>query len=103
LPDATKPENKAALRDYLLANGYSAEDVAGVADHKAVVLAWKAMQFDKLQSSKPALTKRVAEAPKVVKSGTPKTQVSQASKDSYAALKKTGRGEYAAKLIESMI
>jgi hypothetical protein len=103
LPEVAKAENKAALRDYLLSNGYSEQDVAGVADHKAVVLAWKAMQFDKLQSSKPALTKRVAETPKVVKSGTPKVSTPQATKDNMAALKKTGRGEYAAKLIESMI
>lgn len=96
-------ESQAKVREYLLANGYKTEELANVTDHRAVALAWKAQQWDALQKSKPALTKRVAETPKVLKSGTPKAQAPQASKDAYASLRKTGRGEYAAKLIESMI
>jgi hypothetical protein len=89
---------------YLLKTyGYTPQDIEGVTDHRPVDMAWKAMQWDALQASKPALNKRVADAPKPVKAGPPKSQNSQADKSAYDALRKTGRGEYAAKLIEKML
>lgn len=96
-------EIKARIAEYLKAEGFSPEEIGGVTDHRSVKLAWKAAQWDALQASKPALTKKAAEAPRVVKPGTPKAQVPQAQKDTYAQLRKTGRGEYAAKLIEQML
>ena len=100
-PKAT--EAKAKVATYLKEVGFSPEEVGNVLDHRMVRVAYEAAQWRALQASKPALTKRAAEAPKVVKAGTPKAQAPQASKDAYASLRKTGRGEYAAKLIEQMI
>lgn len=101
LPEATKAESKQMLKEYLTNIGYSKEEVAGVADHRAVLLAWKAMQYDNLQKSKPALTKKVAEVPKLVKPGTnvPKSP----NKELSQTLRKTGRMADAAKLLESML
>lgn len=46
----------------------------GVTNHKAIVLARKAMLYDKLQKTKPTITKKVKAAPKIVKPGQPKGQ-----------------------------
>lgn len=100
-PKAT--EAKAKVAAYLKDIGFTPEELGSIGDHRMVKVAWEAAQWRSLQASKPALNKRVAEAPKVVKAGTPKTSTPQASKDAMQALKRTGRGEYAAKLIEQML
>lgn len=96
-------EVRAKVTEYLKAVGFSPEEIGGVTDHRSVRLAYEAAQWRALQASKPALTKRVAETPKVVKAGTPKTQTPVATQKAYDSLRKTGRGEYAAKLIEQML
>ncbi len=96
-------ETRAKVVEYLKTAGFTPEEIGNVTDARTVKLAWEAAQWRSLQNAKPALTKRAAEAPKVVKAGTVKQQAPQATKDAYTALRKTGRGEYAAKLIESMI
>lgn len=96
-------EAKSKVTEYLKKVGFTPEEIGGVTDHRSVRIAYEAAQWRALQESKPQITKRTADAPKVVKAGTPKAQAPQASKDAYANLRKTGRGEYAAKLIESML
>lgn len=96
-------EVKAKISSYLKEIGFTPEEIAGVTDHRSVRLAYEASQWRALQQSKPELTKRVADKPKVVKTGTVKSQAPQVNKDTYQALRKTGRGEYAAKLIEQML
>lgn len=96
-------EIKGKIAEYLKSSGFSPEEVGNVMDARMVKVAWEAAQWRALQASKPALTKKAAEAPRVVKTGTPKAQAPQAQKDAYAQLRKTGRGEYAAKLIENFL
>lgn len=100
-------EKKAAsvslTKSYLKDAGFSADEISNIADSRMVKVAYEAAQWRKLQQSKPALTKRVAEVPKVIKPGTNKPVAKQADRDAYANLRKTGRGEYAAKLIENML
>lgn len=96
-------EARAKVVEYLKTAGFTPEEIGNVTDARTVKLAWEAAQWRSLQNAKPALTKRAAEAPKVVKAGTVKQQAPQATKDAYASLRKTGRGEYAAKLIEQML
>lgn len=78
--------------------------VPGITDHRLVVLAQKAMLYDKLQGSKPEVTKKVKVAPKMVKPGQPKSQQEQ-QKTSLDKLKqniKTGkRGSAAEYLLAS--
>lgn len=52
----------------------------GVTNHKAIVLARKAMLYDRLQKTKPTVTKKVKTAPKIVKPGQPKGQDSAQTK-----------------------
>lgn len=94
---------KAEISAFLKSEGYTDQEISSVIDHRAVKVAWKAAQWDRLQKSSVQVSKKVAEVPKVVKAGAQKPQVRQADRDTYAQLKKTGRGEYAAKLIEQML
>lgn len=96
-------ETQTKVRGYLKNEGFRDEEIDSVSDHRHIKVAWKAAQWDALQKSNVQVQKKVAEAPKVVKSGANKPQVRQADKDAHAQLKKTGRGEYAAKLIERML
>ena len=96
-------ETKSQVKGYLKNEGFSEDEISALIDHRHVKVAWKAAQWDALKKSNVQVAKKVAEVPKVVKSGTNKPQVRQADKDTYAQLKKTGRGEYAAKLIERML
>jgi hypothetical protein len=96
-------ETKAQVKAYLREAGFNDEEISSVVDSRHVKVAWEASQWRKLQASKANVTKKVADVPKVVKPGTNKPQVKQADRDTYADLRKTGRGEYAAKLIEKML
>lgn len=95
------PKARADLRSYLLTNGYQAQDVDALADHRAVNIAWKAMQYDKLQAAKPQVEKRVVALPKVQKPGAA-TDASVLTHQKRTALeqklRKTGRAEDAAAL-----
>lgn len=65
---------------------------------QVLVLAHKAIQFDELQKAKPAVLKKVAEAPKLIKPSAPqpKPNVNKAAAD---RLKQHGRLEDLAKLL----
>lgn len=61
------------LAKYVLDKGLPPEYVQSgyvpIADASVLEMAWKAQQWDQLQESKPIVTKKVAEAPKVLKPG----------------------------------
>lgn len=46
----------------------------GISDHRVIVWARKAMLYDKLQKSKPEVSKKVKRTPKLVRPGQPATQ-----------------------------
>jgi hypothetical protein len=96
-------ENKAALSQFLVSEGFSPQEVSSIMDHRMVSVAWKAAQYDKLKAAKPEINKRVANAPKVVKGKQPTNQNTSNRNDLKDKLRKTGKDEYAAKLIESML
>lgn len=95
---------KSELKSYLAKSGYSEGEIDQAYDHRAISIARKAMLYDKLMSQKPEVNKRVAEAPKPIKPGTkqrnPRTE---AFNQRRAELKRTGRTDVAAKLIESLL
>lgn len=103
MPELTKAESKQALKSYLSEAGYSDVEISGLTDHRSAIIAYKAMQYDKLQATKPLLTKKVAEVPKVLKPGSQKPVQKGPDKDLMSQLKKTGKSDYAAKLIEQML
>lgn len=73
--------------------GFHEAEIAEVDDVRTYEVLWKAAQWDKLQSSKPHVTKKVADAPKTL---TPKGQPPKDTKvsDLRTKLKKTGRSDY---------
>ena len=109
LPDYVDPEKGESLRNsvrsYGKELGFSDEELASVVDSRHVITLYKAMQYDKLQKSKPSINKKLAEAPKVMKSG-----VSQSRDTNNEQIKKlkakaraTGRVADAAALFERFI
>ena len=108
IPEYADPQKgevaRRELREFGQKLGFSEQELAGIYDSRQVLTLWKAMQYDKLQSAKPGITKKVNEAPKVMKSG-----VSQ-GRDGNEELKKlkakarqTGRVADAAKAFERFL
>lgn len=91
-------ESQGEIREvakYLVAQGLPESQVTTMADPLAWKIVRKAYLYDKVEQAKPTIRKKVADAPRMVKSGTPKTtKTSQMEKEKRAAarLKKTGSG-----------
>ena len=75
-------------------------------DHRAVIALYRAMQFEKLQKSKPAVQKKVNEAPKALRPGVAGEKIdkdSEQTKRLVKQLKQTGRPRDAAKILERFL
>lgn len=103
--DKTKGEQlRSEIRNYGKSVGFTDNELANVYDSRHVLILHKAMQYDKLQKSKPKVTKKVAQAPKMVKSGTKvKAGDRDVRKKQMNKLKQTGRAADAAALFENFI
>lgn len=92
------------IRNYGKTIGFTDQELAQVYDSRYVVTLHKAMQYDKLQKSKPSVNKKVAEAPKMAKAGTKiKEGNVDIRKKQMAKLRSSGRKEDAAVLFENFI
>lgn len=92
------------IRNYGKSVGFTDQELAQVYDSRHVIMLHKAMQYDKLQKSKPAVTKKVSKAPKMVKSGTKvKEGNTDIRKKQMNKLKQTGKARDAAALFENFI
>lgn len=108
IPEYADPQKgetlRRELREFGLKAGFSEQELANVYDSRAVLTLWKAMQYDKLQSAKPGITKKVNEAPKVIKSGVSQPRdSSDEMKKLKARAKQTGRVADAAKAFERFL
>ena len=108
IPEYADPQKGEALRrelrEFGMKAGFSDQELANVYDSRAVLTLWKAMQYDKLQSAKPGITKKVNEAPKVMKSGVSQPRdSSDEMKKLKARAKQTGRVADAAKAFERFL
>lgn len=103
--DPVKGETlRSDLRKFAKNLGFSDEELSSVRDSRHVVTLFKAMQYDKLQQSKPQVNKRVIDAPRTMKSGNSNTAVNaDQTKRSMAQLKQTGRVRDAASVFEQFI
>lgn len=96
---------KDAISKYLLNLGYQKEEVDGVSDHKAVILARKAMLYDQMVQKANAAAKKVADLPKRVE----RPSVGEANPNldkrssQWNRLQKSGRVEDAASLLSNFI
>ena len=97
---------KGELREYMVTNGYSPEEVNSLLDHRAVRMIRNAMLFDKQNRDVKAAKKKVAPLRKVTRPGSKdegKTTASQKSRDKAARLRKTGRVDDAAAIFYDLI
>jgi hypothetical protein len=94
------------IKDFAKSIGFSEQELAQVYDHRAVVTLYNAMQWQKLQQQKVSTSKKVAEAPKMLKPGTTGKQ-STAEQDAVKKLQqrlaKTGDRRDAARLFEKFL
>jgi hypothetical protein len=109
LPGYADPVKGGAIRkdvqNYGREVGFSDDELANVYDSRAVLTLWKAMQFDKLQASKPGITKKVNEAPRTMKSGVtmPRDSNGEELKKLKARAKQSGRVADAAAAFERFL
>ena len=103
--DPVKGEKlRSDLRSFAKNLGFSDQELSAVRDARHVMALYKAMQYDKLQQSKPQLNKRVSEPPKTIKSGNSNTAVnSDQAKKTMAQLQKSGKVRDAASVFENFI
>jgi hypothetical protein len=103
--DPTKGEQiRNEIRNYGKSIGFTDQELSQVYDSRHVLTLHKAMMYDKLQKSKPAVTKKVSKAPKMVKSGTKvKEGNTDIRKKQMNKLKQTGKARDAAALFENFI
>ena len=108
LPEFSDPAKgeqlRSEIRNYGKSVGFTDNELPQVYDSRHVLMLHKAMQYDKLQKAKPSVKKKVAEAPKMVKSG---TKVKEGNRDirkqQMNRLKQSGKVRDAAALFENFI
>jgi hypothetical protein len=108
LPEYADPQKgevtRRELREFGLKLGFSEQELSGIYDSRQVLTLWKALQYDKLQSSKPSITKKVNEAPKVLKPGVSKPRDNNEElRKLKSRAKQTGRVADAAKAFERFL
>jgi len=97
---------KSDMRVYLSKLGYGEKDINSIYDARQVLLIRDAMAYDALKKSNAKVTKKVANAPKVVKSGIAKNKTdasSKARRDKLNRLKKTGAAKDAASIFKDYL
>jgi hypothetical protein len=103
------PERGAKLKEFGVETyGFTSDEMANVLDPRMVRVLNDAAKFRELQATKPAITKKVAEAPKNVKPGnTPKTdektQRAEAFKKLAQAKTRKGREAIADSLLDRFV
>lgn len=96
---------KKDIRDYARKIGWSDEELASVYDSRAVLTLYRAMQYEKLMGNKATVTKKVNEAPKMLKAGVSRQTDANAdqTKKAQNQLKRTGKVRDAASVFERFI
>jgi hypothetical protein len=93
------------IRDFAKSLGFSDQELSSVYDHRAIVTLHKAMQYDKLMKGKTDATKKVQEAPRMLRPGN--TQPRNVKDESLGKLRKqlasSGKKQDAAKLFEQFL
>jgi hypothetical protein len=77
-------KEKAALTQYLADNGFQQSEIAGIMDHRALLVTRKAWLYDQLQAQKSAKVKQLRDAPTMAKPGAAPGQQKTNQKASFA-------------------
>lgn len=106
IPEWSNPEKASAekteIRGYLKTHGFDDEDLSSVIDHRYVLLARKAMLYDKLAQSKLEVTKKTQSLPTFIKQSSIKSKAdvkAENHKHKVSQLKKSGSVKDAASLL----
>ena len=105
--DPAKGDNfRKEIRSYGKTLGFTDEELSQVYDSRHVLTLHKAMMYDKLQKSKPAITKKVNEAPRMLRAGTSganKQSDAQKLQQQQSQLRNSGKVRDAAALFEQLL
>lgn len=97
IPELANPQKaseiKVKMRDTLSNYGFNDQEIGSLSDHRFLLVLKDAMEYRNLKNAKPIVQKKVVNAPKVVKSGTAKTESSKRSviQSKLGRLKKSGK------------
>jgi len=93
------------IREYAKSIGWSDQELSNLYDSRAVLSLYQGMKYAKLQSNKPAISKKVEAAPKMLKAGTsvPRNAELEQNKKLSQKLKQSGKVRDAALLFEKFI
>ena len=100
--DSFKLNMRTALRDY----GFNDQEIGSLADHRFLMVAKDAMSFKSQKDKRPIVSKKVANAPKVLKAGVARSNVSSGREEvrnKIKTLRKTGHIRDAQSAIADMI
>jgi hypothetical protein len=113
MPEWRDPaKRKAALndiRDYALSVGYSDEDLAATTDHRALILGYKSMMYDRIMKQHSGLAGKVKvkhvlrPGGKIEGSGSEGSAGRSAAKRDRDRLRRTGRMDDAARVMERVL
>jgi len=104
--DSTKaPATKAEIAKYLVKAGFSEQEVGGVADHRAVVLARKAMLYDQMMAKQTATTQKLVNVPPKApqRPGTGNVAATDGRTRAMQSLKRSGSIDDAANAFAAML
>lgn len=102
--EAKAKTEKAALRDFLVTEGYEPEMIDNLADSRYVVTARKAYLYDQMMAKASAAAKKVSTLPtRVERPGTGESQSLDKRSSAFQRLSKSGRVEDAGALFSSLI
>jgi len=97
---------KSDMKTYLTNVGYNNQEINTIYDSRQVLLIRDALAYDKIRRANPKVKKKVLNAPKVMRSGTTKTnaeQVARLRNEKLNRLKKTGKVADAAKVFKDFL
>ena len=97
---------KINMRNSLKSYGFNDEEIGSLADHRFLMVAKDAMSYKSLKDKRPIVQKKVANAPKVVKSGVAKSSTSSGReqiRNKIGKLRKSGDIKDASSAILDMI
>jgi len=96
-------EVKSKMLGYLEQRGFNQAEIDNIVDSRMVEVIYDALRYKQIKDTNPAVKKRLENAPKSVKPGSSQSVKNTQNAELKKRLKQTGKGEYAAKLIESML
>lgn len=103
--DATKAQaERTAIAHYLTSTGFHEEQINRISDHRVVLMARKAMQFDQLMSKATTATKKVAPLPaKVERPGNGDATKPDGRSEAMKRLQRSGKIEDAARAFSQFL